>query len=523
MKTLPLGIQTFSELIEKNHVYVDKTEDIYKLFADGGKYYFLSRPRQFGKSLLISTLKEIFSGNKELFKGLWIHDKIEWNTHPVIHIDFSVIEYRNAELLEQSLMSVLETIAASKNIQLTGISSKDRFAGLIRQLAQDGKVVILVDEYDKPIIDFVDNPEISNKNRTILRNFYSVIKASDEYIKFAILTGVSKFSKVSVFSGLNNLRDITMSKQFSTLLGYTQAELLHHFNGYIDRLAKELEKDEQTLLEQIRTWYNGYSWDGRHFVYNPYSILSLFTENTFNNYWFSSGTPGFLIRMIQERNIDITRFDNLPVSDYAFDSFEPETIEAVPLLFQAGYLTIKEIFTKQDKRRYRLSYPNKEVHDSFLSYLFQAYTQKEFVLTTEILDRVGDALGNGDLDRLINELKSLFASISYQIFIDNRESYYHTVIYLVLKLAGADIFSEESTNKGRIDAVMETDKKIVIMEFKLGKDAEKTALEQIKEKKYYEKYLNGDKEIVLMGVGLDSEERNIGAYLSEKVEPTSAS
>lgn len=515
MKKLPLGIQSFSELIRENHVYVDKTEDIYNLFADGGKYYFLSRPRRFGKSLLISTLAELFSGNKALFKELWIYDKIEWKEHPVIHIDFAGMRYGSEVELGETLNYLINENAKRFNVQLKSKTFDKKLKDLIIELSQKEQVVVLIDEYDKPIIDFVDQKETAESNRKTLSNFYSIIKATDKYLKFAFLTGVSKFSKVSVFSGLNNLHDITLSKQFATLLGYTHEELLFHFGVYIDWMAEELEINREILVEKIRTWYNGYSWDGLNFVYNPFSILSLFKEKSFANYWFSTGTPSFLIRMIKEKDSDITRFDNLPVSHYAFDSFDFETMDVIPLLFQTGYLTIKEIFTKRDTKRFRLNYPNKEVRDSFLTYLLHMYTQKGPGVSTEILDRLSEAIDDDDLDRIIQELKALFASIPYHIFIGEKEAYYHTVIYLALKLAGADTISEDSTNKGRIDAVMETGHKIYIIEFKLGKNSEVAALEQVKSKGYHEKYLERGKHIVLVGVGLDPEERNIGEYAIE--------
>ncbi len=515
MKKLPLGIQSFGQLIRDGHTYVDKTQGIYNLFADGGKYYFLSRPRRFGKSLLISTLSEMFSGNKELFKGLWIYDRIEWIKHPVIHIDFAGMRYRNEAEMDETLNYLIDENAKKYNIRLTGKSFDKKFKDLIMELSKEEQVVVLIDEYDKPIIDFVDQKEIAESNRKTLANFYSIIKATDQYLKFAFLTGVSKFARVSVFSGLNNLHDITISKHFSTLLGYTHEELLRHFGGYIDLMAAEMNIDRDLLVEKIQTWYDGYSWDGTNFVYNPFSILSLFKENSFDNYWFSTGTPSFLVRMIKEKNIDITRFDNLPVSHYAFDSFDFETMDVIPLLFQTGYLTIKEIFTIRDSRRFRLNYPNKEVRDSFFTYLFQAFTDKGPGISTEILDRLSEAIDSDDPDRIISELKVLFASIPYNIFIDGKEAYYHTVIYLALKLAGADTMTEEPTNKGRIDAVLETEQKIYIIEFKLGKGKEKAALEQIKNKGYHEKYLNRGKQVVLMGVGLDPEERNIGGYIAE--------
>lgn len=394
---------------------------------------------------------------------------------------------------------------------------KEAFVKLIKELSAKGRVVILIDEYDKPIINHVENQEIekAKEMRNILKNFYGVIKGLDEYLRFVFITGVSKFSRVSVFSDLNNLRDITLSKQFSTLLGYTDEELRHYFDPYIKMMAPEMNIPKKQLLEKIRQWYNGYSWDGKNFVYNPFSILNLFKEKSFENFWFSTGTPSFLINTIKNKRHDITGFEELPVSSYAFDSFEIDNMDISTLLFQTGYLTIKKIYLKREKKRFRLSYPNKEVRDSFLTYLFQDYTRKDMALTSQVIDRVTEAMEEHNLDRLMEELKSLFASIPYHIFIGEKEAYYHTVIYLILKLAGADVRSEDPTNIGRVDVVFETQTRVCIMEFKIG--SEQDALDQIKEMKYYEKYLSSGKEIILLGIGFHPERRNIGSYVQEKL------
>lgn len=517
MKNLPIGIQSFSKLRKGEFLYIDKTEDIYNLFSNGGRYYFLSRPRRFGKSLLISTLSELAAGNKELFKGLWIYDKIEWKKHPVVHIDFSGMQYGSEKKLQETLNYLIDKNAEKYQVRLKENDYDKKFVELITELSQQAPVTVLVDEYDKPIIDMVEKKEIAEANRKILGNFYSIIKAVDQHLGFVFFTGVSKFSKVSVFSGLNNLRDITMSKQFPTLLGYTEKELQHYFDDYIKRLAGETEINRKSLIDKIRDWYNGYSWDGAHFVYNPFSILNLFAENTFGNFWFSTGTPSFLIKLIKQQKSNITEFDDLPVSSYAFDSYDIEHMEIVPLLFQTGYLTVKERFVKRDKTSYRLSYPNKEVRDSFLTYLFREYTKKDLPSGTLVLERMAEAVEADDIAGLIDILKSLFASIPYNIFIGEREAYYHTVIYLMLKLTGADIVSEVATNIGRIDAVLETEKKVYIMEFKTG--SEQQALAQIKEKGYHEKFRNCGKEIVQIGIGFDMGKRNIGKFILETLYP----
>jgi hypothetical protein len=476
----------------------------------------MSRPRRFGKSLLISTLAEIFSGNKELFKGLWIHDKIQWTQHPVVHLDFSKLTFKNPEMLEEALDNRIEKIAANYNIQLDhDLFLKEKFGQLLEKLSQNQKVVILIDEYDKPMIEYVETAQIETAKqiRGVLKNFFAVIKASDEFLCFVFITGVSKFSKVSVFSDLNNLFDITLFEKFSTMLGYTETELGRYFSPYMERMAEKRGMSKNYLAKTVRKWYNGYSWDGENFVYNPYSILNLFNTNSFGNFWFSTGTPTFLIQCIKDQEIDITEFENLPVTSYTFDSYDIEGMEAETLLFQTGYLTVKNITIENEEKTYELSYPNYEVKNSFLTNLFREYTPKKTSSNTRLLKRMGKAVEAGDMDRFIQEIKSLFASIPYHIFIGDREAYYHSIIYLVLSLNGAVVTPEDPTNTGRIDAAVETENRIYIMEFKMGSEHE--ALEQIKKKKYYEKYLGAGKEIVLMGIGFDPEKRNIGHYLLE--------
>ncbi len=378
-------MQTFRHLIEGDYLYIDKTKEIYEFFAGGGKYYFLSRPRRFGKSLLVSTLKEIFSGNKKLFQGLWIHDKIDWKPSPVIHIDFLQINSKTPEKLEKSLGKILRTSGNALGINLDPKSDyKDLFRELIVGVGRKNKngVVILVDEYDKPIIDHVGaaDKKTAKENRKILKNFYSTIKGSDEHLRFVLLTGVSKFSKVSVFSDLNNLRDITMSLDFATLMGYTDSELQHYFAAHIKTMADNLGVHRDKLLEKIRCWYNGYSWDGKNFLYNPLSILNLFAERRFENYWFSTGTPSFLINLTKEKNFSPEEFESTEADNSIFESFDIENMELVSLLFQTGYLTIKGKKESFDEETlYYLSYPNKEVRESFLKHLLKGYSEKELV------------------------------------------------------------------------------------------------------------------------------------------------
>jgi hypothetical protein len=517
MKNLPVSIQTFSDMITQDYLYVDKTKEICDLFTRGGKYYFLSRPRRFGKSLLISSLKEIFSGNKELFKGLWIYDKIQWQSFPVIHIDFTLINFQTPQTLEKELNLKLDRIAKTYHIKLDGQRDfKGKFADLIERMAAKERVVILIDEYDKPIINFVETEKIDTAlaNQAVLKNFYSVIKGCDKYLRFVFITGVSKFSRMSIFSDLNNLSDITIDDNFSTLLGLTHDELLTYFADRIDYLSKKLAMPVNDFLDHVKQWYNGYSWDGCHFLYNPFSIINLFSKNRFGNYWFATGTPTFLIHHIKNRGIDIISLEKEEVDESVFESYDIENLEIVSLLFQTGYLTIKEIKLVGIKSQYILSYPNEEVKESFLKHFLADYTTEETgIVGSKILDLV-KTIQTDDLENFFNVIKSLFASVPSHLFIRDKEAYYHTVIYLVLELLGANIQVEVHTNKGRIDAAIETGSHIYIMEFKMGTPAK--ALSQIEAKKYHEKYSSAGKSIQLIGVGFDQKERNISGWMKKK-------
>jgi Predicted AAA-ATPase/PD-(D/E)XK nuclease superfamily len=516
MKKLPLGIQTFAKLRGGDYLYVDKTETVYNLLVDGGQYYFLSRPRRFGKSLLISTLKELFTGNKELFKDLWIYNKITWEKYPVIHLDFLGLENNSQDALINSLEYMVNRNADEFGITLTESGYNQRFKELVAHLAKIDRVVILVDEYDKPIIDNLDNIPVATANRKILKTFYETIKESDRYVKFVFITGVSKFSRVSVFSGLNNLTDITISEKFSTIAGYTQDELNHYFDDRMEALSEKLKVEKDALQNDIKNWYNGYSWDGNHFVYNPYSILTLFNESRIDNFWFVSGTPTFLLQLIKNHKIDVTNLDGYRTGGAIFDSFDIENMNIYSLLFQTGYLTIKTIKGSGGKRDlYTLAYPNLEVKESFLEHLLAQFSSRFANEVSVIAYDLKESLKIGDIEESMKILSSLFAGISYNMFVGDKEGYYQTVIYLTLKLIGIDIQAEVETNIGRIDAVIETDTAIYVLEFKMGKA--ETAINQIKEKKYHQKYLNNGKPVQIIGIGFGPEEGNISGYLMETV------
>jgi hypothetical protein len=494
MKKLPIGIQNINEIIKENYVYVDKTKNIYNLF--NGKYYFFARPRRFGKSLLISTIGEIFSGNKELFKDQWIYDKIDWNKYPVINIDFSVITHSEGRKdFIDNIKAFLKRMAARFGIELEEVKIKEMFEELVRLLDEKyGKVVILIDEYDKPIIDHIQNTEKNNENKEVLADFYEVIKNVDKHLKFVFITGVSKFSKVSIFSRLNNLIDITIDEEFNDICGYTQEELEKNFSSHIETLIIKEKSTHDETLKKIKKWYNGYNWSGKKTLYNPFGILNLFRTNKFKNYWFQTATPTFLIKLIQENKVQIEEFDGYQAGEAMFESYDIENVDSAILLFQTGYLTVKKI----RNRKYVLGYPNFEVKESFLIHLLGNYSK---ISTSKIgpiyLDMV-DYLKDEDINNFKKSLVSIFAGIPSFLHLDH-EYYYHSLSYMILALLGAEIRLEENTDKGRIDGVIEFDNIIYIIEFKMGKASD--AMTQIEDRQYYEKYLFKNKKIILLAIG----------------------
>jgi hypothetical protein len=523
MKRLPAGESSFEKIREGDQLYVDKSRHLYELlhFDD---YYFLSRPRRFGKSLTVSTLRAIFEGRKELFEGLWIYDQLDWSqTHPVLSLSFNGLDYKNHGL-EKALCLHVDRLAAQFGTSLPEKTAKDKFKAIILHLSKQARVVVLIDEYDKPIKDYLHDPEQADINRDILGNFFGVLKDNEltDHLRFVFITGVSKFSKVTLFSELNNLTDLTQHPKFGTLLGITQEELERDFDEHIQTLAAQMSLTPEELLVKIKHWYNGYTWDGVNFVYNPFSLLHLFNSGQFANYWFVSGTTSWLVRKLRESHTDLSSIETLMVGEAFFDKFEVGNIDPMVLLYQTGYLTIKEV-RGQDIRRYRLGYPNFEVRSSLLNSLFQAYSTKQVSEVSDLLWKLEDALVEHDLPTFIALFKGIFADISNRLlkqYVQEDslvlwEAYYQTVIYLALSLTGSQIACEVQTNRGYIDAVAETERYVYVMEFKVGKAAQ--AIQQIKAKGYYEKYLAKGKAITLLAVGFDPELRNIGDWEEEAV------
>jgi len=507
MKKLPIGIQTFKDIRDDNYVYVDKTKVALRLI-ESGKYYFLSRPRRFGKSLFLSTLKAIFESEKELFKDLYIYDKYNWSEkYPVIHISFAEGVLKTKEDILDKIDEILQENGKKFKIDCYNeIYNRKCFKKLITEIYEkyNQKVVILVDEYDKPILDNIEDIEVAKIMRDELKNIYSVIKGSDEYIKFAFLTGVSKFSKVSIFSGLNNIEDITLNSSYGDICGYTQDDLNTVFKNHL----------REANLEKVKKWYNGYNFLGES-VYNPFDILLFISNNfMFRSYWFETGTPTFLIKLIEKNNYFLPQLSNLTVSEQLIDSFDIENINLEVVLFQSGYLTIDKIReTFRGGVEFDLKTPNIEVQTTLNDVIIDFLTNQR-VEKFKTQSDIYKALLEANLHTFKKILLTLFASIPYNNYTNNKiyeyEGYYASVIYCYLSSLGLDIVAEDVTSRNRIDLSIKLDEKVYIIEFKVvdSKNDLNSALKQIKERNYAQKYMSKS-EIYLIGIEFCKKDRNI--------------
>ena len=498
-KNLPLGINTLDKLRGSNCIYVDKTPLALQLIKQPGAF-FLSRPRRFGKSLFIDTLKEIFEGNQKLFEGLYIHDQWDWSRKfPVIKIDFAGGVLKNRQELDLRILDILHENAEYLGVSYKSTDIPGKLGTLIRKaMAKYGqRAVVLVDEYDKPILDNIDNPPIAAEMREGLKNLYSVLKQQDANIQFIFMTGVTKFSKVSLFSGLNQLTDITISRDFSTICGYTQEDLEQTFAQHLQGVD----------WDKLRLWYNGYSWRGDS-VYNPYDILLFIREGMeYGNYWFETGNPTFLIKLFQTNCYFLPKLEHLEVTEEILKSFEIERINPVTLLFQSGYLTIESTFTAMERYMFRLKIPNREVKVALGDQLVNAYT--DFVEEKLGIQRpLYENLFQGDVNGFIDTVRRLFASIPWRNFTNNDlanfEGYYASVLYAFLSSLNARIIPEDITNYGQADITAILGDHIYVIEIKVvdGENVkENLALKQIRECNYAQKY-RGEPRKTVHEVGL---------------------
>jgi hypothetical protein len=461
------------------------------------------------------VLSELFAGKKELFEGLHIYDKWDWNNSvPVVHLDFAEIQYATVEQLEISLDRFLNELARKENIELEESSTLligVKFAELIKKLHEKtgSHVVVLVDEYDKPMIENLSKKEIYPEVKRTLHDFYQVIKASDKHIKFVLLTGVSRFSGLSIFSGLNNLNDITMDYKYATLCGYTQEELEGNFKEHIESVATEIGKTKEGTLSEIKRWYNGYSWDGKSFVYNPFSTLMFLDKKKFKDYWYKTGTPTFLIEQIVKKNGLERLIGQVSVILSSLSDVDFDRTSSIDLLFQTGYLTIKKEEQGENSAvQYALDFPNMEVEEAFLSGLLVAYANRETEEIDALRKRLKKALNEKDAEGLQKSLTELYANVSYDLHV-GKEKYYHSLFLVTARLSGYKTDSEVHTDKGRIDVVLKRDDSVIVVEIKYGDKRLKKllgeAMRQIKEKMYYEKYASSDVSLLAIAFGKGKE------------------
>lgn len=504
----PIGIQNFQSLRMDGYVYVDKTALIYQL-ADRGRYYFLSRPRRFGKSLLISTMDAYFRGQKELFHGLALESlEKDWTVYPVVHIDLNTGKYDSEDALFHVLNDYLCKLEDVYGNYPSEVTPELRFKGLIERIAKkhNQRVVILVDEYDKPMLQAINNPELQDHFRNTLKAFYSVLKTQDQYIKFAFLTGVTKFGKVSVFSDLNNLVDISMDARYQDICGVSEKEMLSYFAPSIHELAERYQLSDEEMHQRLRERYDGY-----HFVengvgiYNPFSLLHTFSTLKLGSYWFESGTPSFLVQLLQRDNYYLPDLTEEEVSGDFLNSVDSVDVSPVPILYQSGYLTIKGY--DAEFQSYRLSFPNEEVAEGFTQYLLPYYTNIEKDATPMYIGQFIRDLRKGKPEDFMKRMAVLFADTDYKI-VGDAELYFQNAFYLITKLFGFYTEVEHTISDGRIDMIAKTKDYIYIFEFKYDQNAE-AALRQIEEKGYAAPFATDPRKLYKVGVNFNRQKRCI--------------
>ena len=517
----PIGIQNFEKLRKDGYVYVDKTAWVHRLVTTGS-YYFLSRPRRFGKSLLISTLEAYFLGKRELFKGLAIEQLEEnWTVRPVFHLDLNIGKYDIPgsldDMLEKNVAKWEELYGANKSERTIAL----RFAGVIeRAVEKTGhRVAILVDEYDKPMLQAIGNPELQKECCNTLKPFYGVLKSMDGYIKLGFLTGVTKFGKVSVFSDLNNLKDISMRRDYNDICGITDEELHQYFDKDLHLLAEAQNMDYDSVCLEMKKRYDGYHFNfNTPGIYNPFSLLNTFDSMAFGNYWFATGTPSYLVYLLKKHNYRLEEIQGVEVTADVLDSIDSEGTHPIPVIYQSGYLTIKDYDSRF--RLYTLDYPNQEVEEGFLNYLMPFYTDKsESEAPFEIRKFVSE-VEHAKVDGFFRRLQSFFADAPYEVIVGqepqrNVELFFQNVLFIVFKMMGFYVRVEYHTNRGRVDLVLTTDHYIYLMEFKQDATAAE-ALAQINEKRYGQSFQNDPRRLFKIGVSFSSKARNIEEWVMEE-------
>jgi len=522
IKDMPIGIQDFPTMLEGNYVYVDKTLFI-PMLEKVGRAYFLSRPRRFGKSLFLSTLQTYFEGRKELFKGLAIEKYKkergeEWQSYPTLKLDLNAQKYTQEEHLTTILNDHINDWCKKYDIKLDVREPSSAMATIIKELYEkfNKKVVVLIDEYDKPLIASLENEKLQDEYRACLKAFYSVIKSLNGLIHMSFITGVTKFSKVSIFSDLNNLVDISFNHEYSTICGLTQEDLEKEFSFNIQELAKTEGVSYNEMLEILKKKYDGYHFSDKLVnVYNPFSICNAFYAKRLGDYWFESGTPTFMVHLLEQSSFDIPDLEkNIVINERELDIYRVSYSNIIPLLFQTGYLTIKDYDREDDT--YILGYPNDEVKYAFVYHLAAIYTNGNILNQGDFrISLFKNAMKKGDIDRVLNLIKSLLASIPYdnlppdKLFL--REHNYQTAIYLIFCLMGEYVKTEVHSSKGRSDVEVETKDAIYIFEFKVGGEPI-DAIAQIKAPGYADKYATSSKSVYLIGAIIGKEERTLESW-----------
>ena len=517
----PIGVQTFEKLRKEGYVYVDKTDLVYKLVTEG-QIYLLSRPRRFGKSLLISTLKAYFQGKRELFEGLAI-DALEtdWNKYPVFHLDFNGKDFNDPDELRKAIETFVAKGEEEYGRDALAGTTGDRFAYVLAKAKEKyGRgAVVLVDEYDKPLLDVMDTPQ-EEKNRNTLKAFYGVFKLADESLKFVMLTGVTKFSQVSVFSGFNQPKDISMVPAYDTLCGITEEELRRYFSEEINRLAQMNGESEQEMFQEFKAMYDGYHFSEKMTgVYNPFSLLNALDLERLDDYWFSSGTPTYLVRLMEHFDENMDEMTTRYYSPEEFIDYRADVERPLPMIYQSGYLTIKDY--NRRNRRYRLDFPNNEVKNGFLPLIASSYLRPK-ESTKSWIDDVVDALDSGDVEQLRKLMTSFLASIPYTERRKNdereRERYFHYTFYLILRMiSGYTVYTEKAQSQGRVDCVVETPDFIYVIEFKLDGTA-KEAIEQIDAKGYAREYEADPRKLYKIAACFSSETGSIADWAAQERE-----
>lgn len=509
-KRYPIGIQTFSEIRKGDYLYIDKTEYVYRMTHADAKYMFLSRPRRFGKSLLVSTLHAYFEGRKELFEGLAIANmEIEWEQYPVLHFDMSLGKHMDKDALNRYLHNMLQNNELRLGIKTRDVEDTNvRFTNLIMDIYhQTGKqVVVLIDEYDAPLLDVVHEEKDLPVLRNVMRNFYSPLKACDPYLRYVFLTGITKFSQLSIFSELNNIKNISMEREYADICGITEEEIKRHMKEGMDELADKLQVTHDEVLDALKENYDGYhfTWPSPD-VYNPYSLLNAFSDGRLNSYWFGSGTPTYLIEMLRKYNVLPSEIGGIEAMAADFDAPTEQMESIVPLLYQSGYITIKKGDPQMEI--YLLDIPNKEVRVGLMRSLLPNYVNRQVRTCNVTVAKMSLAISEGRMDDALRLLQTFLGTVPY---CDNTdyEGHYQQLMYIIFSMLSYEVDVEVRTPHGRVDMVLKTHDRLYLIELKLDKSADK-AMEQINLKNYSDRFALCKLPVVKVGINFDSKRGTI--------------